>query len=939
MRVVSLLSSVAVAGAFVALPAPFAAGPVGPAPIAAQTPAPTLQPDDYDRWESLGSSLLDPTGRWLVVAVRTVGGDRELRLHPTEGDDDERVFPRGVGPVFTDDGATLVYLVDADSDADEESPDAARRLGFVDLTSATDTVLFAAEGFALSGDHRWIAARSQAPADSVGGDLTVLARDGSVRTRLANVEAFAWRDSGAVLAVTFRTASGAGNGVALYDPVDGALRSLDASETRYRPPTWRDDARDLAVLRAVASGPDDEPTHDVLVWADPTDPEAPAHLLAARDRDEFGDTLRVTETATLTWNEEGSVLFVGLRPWDGAGEGDAEPGDGTGAGADTEDGAEVEDDADELDPSPVQVWHWNDDRILRAQEYFAASDARRSHLTAWHLDDDRLVRLGLELDEPARPSADGRWAIVSDVDPYAFERRFGASTQDVYRIDVDTGARALLAEAITSRVVLGPAGARALIFDDGRWSVADLATLERTALQADAPTAFTMAPDDYDYPGDRPPYGVAAWSDDEAVAWLLDRHDVWEADLRSGTLERRTPGAEDGLQYRVVNLHLDASPFDPSAAGIDPDGPLWLSLLDPDTKASGYGRLDSGAVERLVFAEASISRLDRAERADRYVFVRERFDDSPDVFVTDASWDMPIQRGATNPFQSDYAWGHNELLAYTTAAGHDLHAILTYPADYDPSRRYPLILYQYERLSQGLHRYRTPSRTDYYNVQVWSQEGYFVLQPDIVYEAGRPGPSALDAIEHALDAALAAAPVDPERMGIVGHSWGGYQAAYVPTRMHRFSAAVAGAAITNFLSFPGSVHWNGGLPELGHWETGQARMAVPPWDDLEGHLESSPVAAIHELQTPVLLMHGDADGVVDFRQGLEYYNYARRLGKPVVMLVYPGADHGLRREENQVDYQRRILEWFGHYLRGDPPSTWITEGEPWDARDTRVGGR
>ena len=82
----------------------------------------------------------------------------------------------------------------------------------------------------------------------------------------------------------------------------------------------------------------------------------------------------------------------------------------------------------------------------------------------------------------------------------------------------------------------------------------------------------------------------------------------------------------------------------------------------------------------------------------------------------------------------------------------------------------------------------------------------------------------------------------------------------------------------------------------------------------------------------------DSDGVVDFRQGLEYYNYARRAGKPVILLVYPGADHGLREESQQVDYHRRILEWFGHWLKGEPAPEWITEGETWVEREKRMGG-
>lgn len=929
---------------------------VGTAPSTAAQGLPTLTPADYGQWQSLGTPVLDPTGRWVAIPIRTVDGDVELRVHAADGSGSSRVLERGSRPEFTPDGARMLWLQGADDDADEGTPESHDRLGVVDLSAGVDSVAFATRSFSLSGDGRWVAALGTAVADTVGADLTLLELATGRHTTLGNVDGYTWRDTGALIALTLRTASGTGNGVALFDPASGAIRSLDAANTRYRSPTWREDAGDLAVLRATeADGRLDE-GHDVLLWQGldgglPASVPAP-RILAAVGRGDLADSLRIPETAGIDWSDDGRVVFMGLRPWeadpdaeqeesteDAGGGVDGELGSGGAGGESGSDGESGGADVDEVDPSPVQVWHWNDDRILRAQESSEGFDQRRSMLAAWHLDADRLVPLGSELDEPVRLSADGRWGLVADVDPYEFERRFGASTQDVYRIDVGSGERTLLAEGVSSFPVLGPAGERVLVYNDDAWTAVELATLRRTALGAGVDVTFTQPLDDFDYPGVRPSYGVGGWASDESVAWLHDRYDVWEADLASGSLVRRTTGMDDGLEYRVLNLDPEASTFDPSAAGLDPDQPMWLRLTDPSTMASGYGRSTGpGEVERLVFDDAAVARLIKADEAERYILTKETFDSPPTVFSAGRNLADLTPIHATNPFQADFAWGRNEMLSYTTAAGHDLHAILTYPADYDPDRTYPLILYQYERLSQGLHRYVPPSRTSYYNVQVWSQAGYFVLQPDIVYEPGRPGPSAVDAIEHALDAALAAAPVDPDRMGLIGHSWGGYQAAYVPTRMHRFAASVAGAAITNFLSFPGTVHWNGGLPELGHWETGQARMALPPWEDMAGHIESSPVAAIDQLETPMLLMHGDADGVVDFRQGLEFYNYARRLGKEVVMLVYPGADHGLRREENQVDYQTRILEWFDHYLKGDPAAAWITQGEDWTTRSKRIGG-
>ncbi|MGH7555241.1 MAG: alpha/beta hydrolase family protein, partial [Longimicrobiales bacterium] len=208
--------------------------------------------------------------------------------------------------------------------------------------------------------------------------------------------------------------------------------------------------------------------------------------------------------------------------------------------------------------------------------------------------------------------------------------------------------------------------------------------------------------------------------------------------------------------------------------------------------------------------------------------------------------------------------------------------------------------------------------------------GYFVLMPDIVYRGREPGTSALEAVEPAVKAVVDRGLVDSARIGLVGHSWGGYQATYLPTRTRIFAAAVAGAPITNFLSFAGAIHWTPGNPEFDHWETGQARMDVPPWEDFEAYLRNSPIHKVQDLKTPMLMMFGDADGTVDWHQGIEFYNFARRAGRnDFVLLVYPGEDHGLRKKENQIDYHRRILQWFGHWLKGEPAPKWITEGVTW----------
>jgi dienelactone hydrolase len=913
---------------------------------------PTLTSADYGQWETLGAYELDPTGTWLVAAVRRVDETTELRLHRVDDGAEPLVLEHATRPSFSSDGRFLLYHKGVSPDERERAEGPVRdRLGIVDLATASDTVLSAITGAAFRGDGRWIAARGVPPADTVGADLMVFQPGGGPPTVLGNVDAWAWQDDGPLLAATLRTASGDANGVITFDPASGAVRTLASGTARYRSPTWRDASAQLAVFRSVEVDGRKGEAQDLLVWDDVVASGASPRLLASPARPELGDTLGVSEFGGIRFSPDGRVVFVGVRTWEVAADAEDE-----GVGEETtEDEPEEDRDEDgkdgddEVGPADVQVWHWNDDVILRGQESRATFDQRRTHLSAWHLAEDRLVVLGDEYEEPVQlVGSEARWGLVADYDPYHVERRFGSGRADWYRVDVHTGERESLVEGLTRAPATGPEGRRALLFHDAGWTAVDLATLERVRFEGDpdpdvagvaaGPDVrpdFLMTTVDYDTPGHRPPWGAGPWMEGEREAILPGRHDLWLADLENGRLTRLTQGSPEGVRYRALNLDPDNSFQSPTA--LDPDAPLWLSAVDLRHKTQGYARRDAtGRVSRLVWEDARVLGLARAQDADRYAFRTERWDDSPDVFVAGPDLDDPVQVTATNPQQSRFAWGRTELLHYTTDAGHDLQAVLAYPADFRDGERRPLILYQYERLSDGLHAYQVPSERRYYDYQTWTQRGYFVLMPDIVYEAGRPGPSALDAVEHALDAALATGHVDPERMGLIGHSWGGYQAAYLPTRTNRFAASVAGAAITDFISFPGTVHWSGGLEEFGHWETGQARMARPPWEDLEGHLESSPLHFVHELETPVLLMHGDDDGVVDFRQGLQYYNYARRAGAPVVLLMYPGAGHGLSEEKQQVDYHRRILEWFDHWLKDAPPARWIVEGESWSERERRL---
>ena len=914
---------------------------------------PTLTPADYDQWERLGSFELSPDGRWIVSSITRNDGDTRLELRAVEGEAEPVVLEYARSAVFSADSRWMSFRqgVSAQDAEDAETP-IADRLGLVNLHTVQDTVLMEMRSASFRDDGKWLAVMGAPPADSVGGDLVVFRPGSDIATTLGSIDSFSWKEDGEWLAYSIRSSTGSGNGVSLFHPEEGRIVPLVSGTQKFGTPVWHETLPHLAVFRSVTDKTRDGEAQDILFWSDPYASPGSRQVLT-NERAVFGDTLAVNTNGGIDFTPDGTTLFFGVRPWIKNVE--DENADGEDGSMATQDKA-CEDEADcpspvesdeesdpEVEPSDVQVWHWNDDEILRGQEFRSSFYERRTLKAAWHLDSDQVAQLGTEYEESVGLVGDlKRWGIVGDRDPDHVNLRYGIGTTDYYKVDIADGRRTLLASGLSHGVVNGAAGHRVLYYKDGAWWSHDLNSDERQSFASRLDTSdrqaaepdFEMGILDYDYPGPHPPWRNIAWYEGDAAAILVGRHDMWKVDFETESVTRLTNGEPDGLQFRPINLDPEArSSFDPPV--LTEGDPIWVSVANLDTRASGYGTIENGDVNMLILEDASINGLKTSMDRNVFAFRKQTWVDSPDVYAGEDIAQAMAMTG-TNSFQQDYAWGRNELLHYTTEAGHSLQAILTYPADFDPDQTYPLILYQYEKLSTGLHVYDVPSKTRYYNYQTWSQNGYFVLRPDVVYEDGRPGPSAVEAFEKALDAAVATGYVDNQALGLIGHSWGGYQAAYVPTRTDRFAASVAGAAITDFISFPGTIHWSGGAEEFSHWERGQARMAVPPWDNLEGHLESSPINFIHELNTPVLLMHGDDDGVVDFRQGQQYYNYARRAGKPVVMLVYPGAGHGLSVEHQQIDYHDRILQWFDHFLKGGEAASWITSGENWQERAKRM---
>ena len=646
----------------------------------------------------------------------------------------------------------------------------------------------------------------------------------------------------------------------------------------------------------------------VLVWNHLGEPNESTHQFDPGSVTQFPAAMRIVSYSKPSWSTGGERVFFGIGTWD-------------------EKPPKAKDAPKEIPKEPEEhaslgIWHWRDPDVAPKQKKSASLDPRRNLFAVWHVELNQFVQLGHELLGQVTPLKHQKTAYATEWKAYALDRSIGRPAADLSLVDLTTGQQTLIkARLLDDRYLQASQGGRYLLYlqNDHFWTV-NVATRETVNITKNVKTSFVDRESDLTVK-QLPPFGVAGWTKDDQDVILYDKLDLWRISPDGSRAVRLTDGTAEQVRHRYVQL-------DPDDEFIDSEKPIYVSLFGIWTKKSGYARLEPKATkpDRLIWEDRSVERLAKAKSAEVYGYVTETFEESPKV-LAGGSLTGARQIVGTNSFQGDYAWGHSELIEYKSPKGQRLQGSLYYPAGYEPGKKYPMIVYLYEKLSDGLHRYPPLSERNYYSPSAITSHGYFLLMPDIVFRPREPGVSVVECVSAAMKQVFTKGIVDEKKVGVIGHSWGGFDTAFLATHTNLFAAAVAGAPITNLVSNYGNHHWSSGIAETDHIETGQQRMEVPLYDDLPAYIRNSAVFNVQNMTTPLLIEVGDNDGVVFFHQGVELYNIARRAKKNVVLLEYAGEDHSLRKKANQIDYQRRIFQWFGHYLLAEPAPPWITSGE------------
>ena len=572
----------------------------------------------------------------------------------------------------------------------------------------------------------------------------------------------------------------------------------------------------------------------------------------------------------------------------------------------------------------VEVWTYDEPRLYTVQELKLKNDSIQSFSTVVHLSDKKVVMLAYETfkDFELGDKGNADIALVRNSSPYDLESQWTARRYADYKA-INTKTGEILHEfKKVPRMQLSPKAKYGYGYSrvDSTWFTYNLRTGKRTNLTQ----GKVFYSEENDYPNYPFSYGVAGWTKGDQDLLIYDRYDIWKVHPETGAMENLTKGRTSKKVYRYLDL-------DEEEKAIDFAQPLLLSTFNETSKDGGYARYNPkiGQLTQLVSGPYNYSRPKKAEQADEIIFTRQSFEEFPDLRLADLDFKKTVKLSNANPQQEAYNWGTIELINWISLDGKPLEGMLVKPENFDPNKKYPLLVNFYEKSSDRIHRHRHPrAERSSLNYSFYTSRGYVIFNPDVEYRVGYPGESAYNCVIPGVTSLIEKGFIDKDNIGVQGHSWGGYQIAYLVTKTDIFKAAESGAPVPNMISAYGGIRWWTGLSRQFQYEHTQSRIGGTPWEYPSRYIENSPIFNIDKINTPLLIMHNDADGHVPWYQGIEFFVSLRRLGKPSWFLNYNGEPHWPLKLQNRRDFNIRMAQFFDHYLKGERKPSWMQRGVP-----------
>ncbi len=931
---------------------------------------------DVAQWRYIPSFGVQQSadGKWIAYPTVRTEGDGTVTVQQLN-DTTKYVYQTGGSSMplsgFSENGQWFAYLETPNfkeqKAAEKSKKPVYNKLHLISLKDNKDKVFDRATNFRFNGptsDHLAIeVARPTGGNPGSGRDILLVHLPTGTVQNIGNTGEFAFNKKGNWLAYTISADQKLGNGLYLMNLADRKLQVLDNDTADYRRLNWTEDKDALTVLKMSKDKDFKKDKGQLVAVKNISNPNVLVYN-PFKDSLHFPKGMTISGMRTPYWSDDLSQVIFGINSLEAVKK-EMEETD-TKKDSVVKDLTEAEklaklkadtsikslDDLrkaiakaeakpekkatakNEADKPDMVIWHWQDKRLQSRQQVLENQDKNFSYLASWNPASNKFSQLNDSTRRSIRVLPKEKYAIVEDIDEYELDQWLdGQSYKDIYITNLQTGEKHLFRKkfyqpSFSSNPNPSPDGNKFVYGDDGHYFVYDIPARKSTNITANVNANFVDEEDDHNVT--KPMDGVMGWSADGRYVLLSDGWSIWQFDAsRNYAATELTPGAGASKIRYLSRLRLD-----PDEKGFDPSKDQYFRAYGENTKKSGIailkgsknGLVKSSAITN--WDDAQVNVLGKAKNSDSYLLTKSNFNKPTTVFSTGASLANPAELFNTAPDAKKYQWSEgSRLVNYVSDKGDSLQGVLYLPAGYEAGKKYPTIVYYYEKLSQNMHSYSNPSYPGGgWNPTMYTSNGYAVFTPDIVYKLDDPGMSAVWCVIPGVKAAIATGVIDENNIGITGHSWGGYQTSFLITQTNMFKAAAAGAPLTDLVSMYNLIYWNSGSGNMSIFEASQGRFRGAPWENWEAYNRNSPLYHVKKVQTPLLLLHNDKDGAVDFTQGIEYYNALRRLKKPVVMIQYKGENHGLAKLENRKDYAVRMMEFFDHYLKGKPAADWWSNG-------------
>lgn len=878
--------------------------------------------EDVMKFDDIGAIALSDNGEWFTYSVWPDRGDGEVRVQRVNGNS-TYTLELGNNPRITTNGEWVGAFRRVALATQLKQKRKAPKQGLFLLNTANGAIteFDNVRSFSFSNDGQWVAIhhyQSKEVEDlksknrKLGTEVTLRNLASGTDLSIPFVSSMRFDSLSTHLVYAVVDTSGNENGIFAYDLSAGESNSIN-EETNgfYSNLTWDEQRGRIAFTKTTLDDSYSEGNASIHMWETKN-----GKLQTLVNNDEGNDGWVLRSNNRLQFTNDGERLFFGFTP-QAIVDLDAEKDE-------EEDEIDIYDVDDIIADRGMDLWHGDDPRIKTHEKVTWNQRKRRTYTAVYHIKKKNWVQLA-DLEMPFVQISHNKDVVLGNTnEPYLKEVTWDGTYQDWYTLGLGKGEKAKITSHHSGPVYLSPEGKYAVYYNDKNWHLYDIKKKTTRNLTAEMEVPF--ANEDHDYPSNVPGYGIAGWTEGDKDVLIYDKYDIWQFSTKDNAALNITGGLgrEAKRIFRARNLK-------PGAPIYENGDDLFLTSYHDLNKNFGFysAKIGEKGVTQLLEEEKKFTFVTKADGSDRILYKREAYDEFPNIWTAD-NWKFENTRQLTNlhmDLHEKWNWGKAELIDWLSLDGTYIQGVVIKPDNYDPNKRYPIMTYYYRFFTNRLHDFNEPKTNHRPVFAQYVSDDYVVFLPDIRFEIGRPGFAATKSLVPGIQKLVELGIADEDKLGLHGHSWSGYQTAFIITQTDIFDAAVSGAPVSNMTSAYGGIRWASGLARQFQYEKTQSRIGGSVIEYLERYIENSPLFFVDKINTPMLIQHGDADGAVPWYQSIELYLAMRRYNKDVVFLQYHDEPHHLQKFPNKLDYAIRMKQYFDYYLKGIGEPEWILKGE------------